>query len=46
MKNRINERIRDVKKCTITYVITKHFNILKEIDKEKSWYLTSHENIP
>lgn len=25
MKNRINERIRDVKKCTITYMITKHF---------------------
>lgn len=34
MKNRINERIRDVKKCTITYVITKHFD--KKIDKEKS----------
>lgn len=44
MKNRINERIRDVKKCTITYVIIKHFD--KEIDKEKSWYLTSHENVP
>lgn len=34
MKNRINERIRDVKKYTITYVIIKHFD--KEIDKEKS----------